>query len=62
MAALSVITTVYLLVVLAMLIASTMYNHSRGELTPAYIKVIAFVGTPMILAIINIWVLFANLG
>ena len=59
---LSIITTVFLLVVLGMLIASCMYNQKQGLLKPSYIKVVAFVSTPMILAIINIWVLFANLG
>lgn len=59
---LSIITTVFLLVVLGMLIASCMYNQSKGLLTPAYVKVMGFIGLPMFLAIINIWILFGNLG
>lgn len=59
---LSIITTVFLLVVLAMLLASCIFNSAKGALTPSYIKVVAFVATPMIIAIINIWVLYGNLG
>lgn len=59
---LSILTTAYVLLMLTILVWCGTYNYKSGTMTPGYWKVVGFIGLPSILAIINIWILFANLG